>query len=264
MVSLGRFSGVQLGRVDGHELNGSLLTDHPGHVRTRQRPPQAVSGSGALNRPPPGQQPSCQPRRPAAQLCGSCSSCRYRELGTHLNAQRYGRPSSRRKGNGLVARSPMRCLLNCRKAPRQQTTNLGVGSSNLSGRASKSRTFRKRRANRTAIARDPKQRGWWARTLATGEAACTKAQPSSGMRRPAALVISRRISSWPVSSPNNMRFARLMMQFSHATLEQARDRFRPTDPRWRKNHPSRLRLRTCFSLLGRPVPTAWIKAPLDA
>jgi hypothetical protein len=40
-----------------------------------------------------------------------------------------------------------------------QATNLGVGSSNLSGRAIKSRISKKRRANRTAIARDPKQAG---------------------------------------------------------------------------------------------------------
>ena len=38
-----------------------------------------------------------------------------------------------------------------------QTTNLGVGSSNLSGRAIKSMDLTKRRANRTAIARNS---GW--------------------------------------------------------------------------------------------------------
>ena len=40
---------------------------------------------------------------------------------------------------------------------RHQTTNLGVGGSNPSGRASKSRISKKRRTNRTAIARALKQ-----------------------------------------------------------------------------------------------------------
>jgi hypothetical protein len=62
-----------------------------------------------------------------------------------------------------------------------QTTNLGVSGSNPFGRAIKSRISKKRRANRTAIARDPKRAGPSGEVRRAVQAAPLRGERTSGL-----------------------------------------------------------------------------------